>query len=569
MAILKHIASKNTDYGEAQRYLMFQYDEDTNKPLLDENGGLIPRKEYIMDGINCDPFTFDMECRELNALYHKNESYDEIKSHHYIISFDPKDSEENGLTGEQTQQIGLEYAHKNFPGHQALVCTHMDGHNKSGNIHVHIVINSLRKYDVERQGFMERVSASAPVGAKRTSTGRSAPCDSRAGYKHHLSKDYLIHLKQSLMDLCHREHLHQADLLAPAAKKVTDREYHAGRRGQKKLDERNRQILADGLPIRRTAFQTQKDFLRSAIEASAVSSCSREEFQKLLLEKYNVTLKVSRGRFSYLHPERGKYITGRMLGTHYEEDYLLELFGENLKSKEYRKETIAGETFNAESEQPANQPSDPLQEAPVSILFIKSDLRLVTNLQDCVKAQQNAAYATNKVKLFNLKEMAKTVAYIQERGYDTRDSLEDSFSEVKNLASSSRKVLKDTEDKLRILNEQIHYTGQYLANKSVYRQFCRAKHKGQFREEHPAEIALYESARKFLQGQSADGRLPSIKLLKAEKEQLLHKKKEAQKTYHYYRDYQKELNTVCSNVDKILGQARTRQPEKQKGADIS
>ncbi len=550
MAILKHIASKNANYAEIQRYLMFEHDEDTNKPILNENGELIPRKGYIMDGINCDSFTFDMECRELNALYRKNESYDEIKSHHYIISFDPKDTDENGLTGERAQKLGMEYARKNFPGHQTLVCTHMDGHNKSGNIHVHIVINSLRKYDVERQGFMERA------------------CDSRAGYKHHLSKDYLIHLKQSLMDLCHREHLHQVDLLAPAEKKITDREYHVGQRGQKKLDERNRQILADGLPIRRTAFQTQKDFLRSAIEASAVSSCSREEFQKLLLEKYNITLKVSRGRFSYLHPERGKYITGRMLGTHYEEDYLLELFGENSKSKEYRKETIASETFNAESEQPADQPSDPLQEAPVSILFIKSDLRLVTNLQDCVKAQQNAAYA-NKVKLSNLKEMAKTVAYIQERGYDTRDSLEDSFSEVKNLASSSRKVLKDTEDKLRILNEQIHYTGQYLANKSVYRQFCRAKHKGQFREEHPAEIALYESARKFLQGQSADGRLPSIKLLKAEKEQLLHKKKEAQKTYHYYRDYQKELNTVCSNVDKILGQARTRQPEKQKGADIS
>ena len=551
MAILKHIASKNANYAEIQRYLMFEHDEDTNKPILNENGKLIPRKGYIMDGINCDPFTFDMECRELNALYRKNESYDEIKSHHYIISFDPKDTDENGLTGERAQKLGMEYARKNFSGHQTLVCTHMDGHNKSGNIHVHIVINSLRKYDVERQGFMDRA------------------CDSRAGYKHHLSKDYLIHLKQSLMDLCHREHLHQVDLLAPAEKKITDREYHVGQRGQKKLDERNRQILADGLPIRRTAFQTQKDFLRSAIEASAVSSCSREEFQKLLLEKYNVTLKVSRGRFSYLHPERGKYITGRMLGTHYEEDYLLELFGENSKSKEYRKETIASETFNAESEQPADQPSAPLQEAPVSILFIKSDLRLVTNLQDCVKAQQNAAYATNKVKLSNLKEMAKTVAYIQERGYDTRDSLEDSFSEVKNLASSSRKVLKDTEDKLRILNEQIHYTGQYLANKSVYRQFCRAKHKGQFREEHPAEIALYESARKFLQGQSADGRLPSIKLLKAEKEQLLHKKKEAQKTYHYYRDYQKELNTVCSNVDKILGQARTRQPEKQKGADIS
>ena len=32
----------------------------------------------------------------------------------------------------------------------------------------------------------------------------------------------------------------------------------------------------------------------------------------------------------------------------------------------------------------------------LSILFIKSDLRLAVDLQDCVKAQQNAAYA-NKV----------------------------------------------------------------------------------------------------------------------------------------------------------------------------
>ena len=74
-----------------------------------------------------------MERRELNALYHKNGSYDEIKSHHYIISFDPKDTTENRLTGEQAQQLGLEYAKKNFTGHQALVCTHLDRHNESGN----------------------------------------------------------------------------------------------------------------------------------------------------------------------------------------------------------------------------------------------------------------------------------------------------------------------------------------------------------------------------------------------------------------------------------------------------
>ena len=84
------------------------------------------------------------------------------------------------------------------------------------------------------------------------------------------------------MDICHREHLHQVDLLAPAEKKITDREYRAKHRGQKKLDERNSQILADGLTPRKTVFQTQKEFLRTAIEEAAASSCDLEEFQKLL-----------------------------------------------------------------------------------------------------------------------------------------------------------------------------------------------------------------------------------------------------------------------------------------------
>lgn len=43
----------------------------------------------------------------LNAQYHKNQNYDEIKTHHYLISFDPADKDECGLTGEQAQAIGI------------------------------------------------------------------------------------------------------------------------------------------------------------------------------------------------------------------------------------------------------------------------------------------------------------------------------------------------------------------------------------------------------------------------------------------------------------------------------
>ena len=73
------------------------------------------------------------------------------------------------MAGEHAQQLGLTFAKKNFPGHQALVCTHIDGHNKSGNIHVHIVIYSLRKYDISQELYMEFDS------------------ETTAGYKHHLS----------------------------------------------------------------------------------------------------------------------------------------------------------------------------------------------------------------------------------------------------------------------------------------------------------------------------------------------------------------------------------------------
>lgn len=549
MAILKHITSKNWDYGEAQRYLMFQYDEYTNKPILDKNGEPIPREEYYLDGINCDPFTFDLECRELNEKYHKNQKYNEIKSHHYILSFDPKDVTENGLTGKQAQQLGLEYAKKNFPGHQALVCTHTDGHNESGNIHVHIVINSLRKYDIEKRAFM---------------TQRS---EYRAGCKHHLTKDYLIHLKQSVMDICHREHLHQVDLLTPAEKKISDREYHANRRGQKKLDARNQKMRSEGIAPRKTNYQTQKEFLRTAIENAASSACTLDEFQKLLMEKYHITLKISRGRFSYLHPERNKPITGRNLGTHYEKDYLMPLLEENAERKKSNSipEPPSPDNHISDNRTSAQEPGQPEMS---TFIFIKSDLRLVIDLQQCVKAQQSQAY-TRQVKLSNLQQMAKTVAYVQEHGYDTQDDLLTAFSEAQTQTSDMRKALRSTEQRLKEINEQIHYTGQYLANKSVYSQYLKSKNKKKFRQEHQSEITLYETARKILKERSDGEKLPSMKILKAEKEKLAALKKSQYEIYQNLRGYQNELKTVCSNVDMILGKDHAKQHEPEKNQDIS
>ena len=549
VAVIKHIASKNADYGESERYLIFQHNEYTQKPVLDENGHMILRDEYYLDGLNCDPFTFASECQELNSYYHKNQNFNEIKSHHYIISFDPKDRDECGLTGERAQQLGLTFAKKNFPGHQALICTHTDGHNESGNIHVHIVINSIRKYDVPEEPFMEYA------------------CESKAGYKHHLSTAYLNHLKQEVMDMCQKEGLHQVDLLTPAERKITEKEYWTQRRGQEKLDKLNQKMHEDGITPKETKYQTEKQFLRDAIDNAAGIAKSPEEFSKILEEKYRIIFKISRGRYSYLHPDRKKYVTGRNLGTRYEEDFLMKTFMDNTKSLSKKKENV--------QEQPVSDTATNLQQAlssdssqiSVPFIFIKSDLQLVIDLQTCIKAQQSEAYA-QKVKLTNLKQMAQTVAYIQEHGYDTRADFNAALTNAENQTSLARKKMKDTEQQLKNVNEQIHFTGQYLAYKDLYAQYRKSHNRNKFYEEHKAELSLYETALRVLKEKSNGQKLPSMKLLYQEKDRLTELREVQRSDFYSHRDQERELRTVDANIDMILGKKPERGQEIEKGQDL-
>lgn len=549
MAVIKHIASKNADYGESERYLIFQHNEYTQKPVLDENGHMILRDEYYLDGLNCDPFTFASECQELNSYYHKNQNFNEIKSHHYIISFDPKDRDECGLTGERAQQLGLTFAKKNFPGHQALICTHTDGHNESGNIHIHIVINSIRKYDVPEEPFMEYA------------------CESKAGYKHHLSTAYLAHLKQEVMDMCQKEGLHQVDLLTPAERKITEKEYWAQRRGQEKLDKLNQKMREDGITPKETKYQTEKQFLRDAIDNAAGIAKSPEEFSKILEEKYRIIFKISRGRYSYLHPDRKKYVTGRNLGTRYEEDFLMKTFMENTKSLSKKEENVQEQAVSDTATNLQQALSSDSSQISVPFIFIKSDLRLVIDLQTCIKAQQSEAYA-QKVKLTNLKQMAQTVAYIQEHGYDTRADFNAALTNAESQTSLARKKMKDTEQQLKNVNEQIHFTGQYLAYKDLYAQYRKSRNRNKFYEEHKAELSLYETALRVLKEKSNGQKLPSMKSLYQEKGRLTELREVQRSDFYSHRDQERELKTVDANIDMILGKKPERGQVKEKSQHL-
>ncbi len=295
LATLKHLGSKNADYGAAEQYLLFEHDEFTMKPVLDENGRLIPREDYRLSTLNCGGEDFAVACMRSNLRYEKNQRREDVKSHHYIISFDPRDGPDNGLTVDRAQALGEQFCKEHFPGHQALVCTHPDGHNHSGNIHVHIVINSLRIEEVPFLPYMDR------------------PADTKAGCKHRCTDAALRYFKSEVMEMCHREGLYQIDLLNGSKNRVTDREYWAQKKGQAALDKQNAPMIAGGITPRQTKFETNKEKLRQTLRKALATAASFDEFSSLLLRE-GVTVKESRGRLSYLTPDRTKPITARKLG---------------------------------------------------------------------------------------------------------------------------------------------------------------------------------------------------------------------------------------------------------------
>ena len=505
MAVIKHIAVKNSRYENAIKYLEYQHNELTNKPIRDENGHLIAREGILINGINCIPSTFSRDCKELNEKYGKNNSKEEIKAHHYILSFDPRDREDNGLTVERAQAIGIDFCKEHFPGHQAIVCTHPDGHNGAGNIHVHIVINSLRMADVERKPFME------------------LPSDSLAGFKHHVSDNYLEYLKRETMLMCQRENLYQVDLLSPAKVRITDREYWAARRGQVALEN---QVIGESKASdnsEKPTFETRLASLRKAIKASMKDSHSVEELKDKLLENYGIFLFESRGRFSYQIPEREKLISARKLGTDFDRPFIEAFFRKNAK------------------------------QASKDIAVPKPFVKLIVDLEAIAKAQENPKYA-QRVTITNIQEAAKTLLFIEENGIKDREELIALLESAGKDKNEKHEKLKATEARLKTVNLLIKYSGQYYANKKVYSDYLKAKNKAQFRAEHDAEITLYEAARRQLKELSGGEKIPTLQHLKEEKESLTVLKNELYEEYSFARAKQKELQTVVTNVDKVLSE---------------
>ena len=535
MATFKHISSKNADYGAAEAYLTFEHDEFTMKPTLDENGRLIPREDYRISSLNCGDGDFAVACMRANLRYEKNQKREDVKSHHYIISFDPRDGTDNGLTVDRAQELGEQFCKAHFPGHQALVCTHPDGHNHSGNIHVHIVINSLRIYEVPLLPYMDR------------------PADTREGCKHRCTNAAMEYFKSEVMEMCHREGLYQIDLLNGSKERITEREYWAAKKGQLALDKENAVREAAGQPTKPTKFETDKAKLRRTIRQALSQAGSFDEFSSLLLRE-GVTVKESRGRLSYLTPDRTKPITARKLGDDFDKAAVLVLLTQNAHR--------AAEQSKAILEYPAAVKKLSQGEKTTKTTPADNTLQRMVD-REAKRAEGKGVGYDRWAAKHNLKQMAATVTAYQQYGFSSPEELDEACSAAYAAMQESLTELKQVEKTLNGKKELQRQVLAYSKTRPVrdgLKQQKNTKAKAAYRQKHESDFIIADAAARYFR-ENGISKLPSYKALQAEIETLIQEKNSGYNDYRAKREEYRRLQTVKGNIDQILH--RERKPVKR------
>ena len=186
----------------------------------------------------------------------------------------------------------------------------------------------------------------------------------------------------------------------------------------------------------------------------------------------------------------------------------------------------------------------------ILIFTTRTRLRLVVDLQENVKAQENLAYAL-KVKISNLQKMAETLVWVQENNINDLAELNDLCKTAQANAQAAYERLSQAEDELYKTNEQIHYAGQYLSTKDVQQQFTKAIFKKKFRAEHSKELDAYAESVKYFREEN-DGKLPSLKSLKKRKEELIKEIVEKKKAYAPLKEESRRLEIASDNVYSIF-----------------
>ena len=275
---------------------------------------------------------------------------------------------------------------------------------------------------------------------------------------------------------------------------------------------------------RQTSYKEQ---LRLAInEALAKRPADFDTFLRLM-EASGFTVKHGRGgaiSFLVSGQERATRLRASTLGDGYDPEDI--------------KAVIAGER--------------PIPEQTVSVSAPPCRVNLIVDIQERLRAGKGAAYA-RWAKVYNLKQMAAALQFMQEQNITEYDQLSAKAEDAVSRFHALTEQLRRTEADLSATSELMGAVVRYAKTRPVFDGYKATKYSRKYLAEHEAELADYRAAKATMGELLGGEKLPKMAVLKEKRRQLSARKKVLYTEYRSAREEMRQAVAVKANIDHLLG----------------
>lgn len=252
-------------------------------------------------------------------------------------------------------------------------------------------------------------------------------------------------------------------------------------------------------------------------------------FQKLEAQGYE----VKRGKYTSVKGKRQKrFIRLRTLGSGYSEDEL--------------KAVIVGESEH-----------HPYQKQPPK----EQPFQLLVDVQAKLAEGKSSGYA-RWAKRYNLKEMSKTLIFLQEQKIGSIEEMQERVDAATARYHELSDSIKAAEKRMAEIAVLRAHIVNYAKTRPVYDAYRKAGYSRKFLEAHQEEITLHKAAKDFF-NENGLKKLPKVKALNAEYSELLTQKKAAYPDYRKAREEMQELVKAQKNVEMFFAEETHESKEQQ------
>ena len=194
----------------------------------------------------------------------------------------------------------------------------------------------------------------------------------------------------------------------------------------------------------------------------------------------------------------------------------------------------------------------PIPEQPVSVPAPLRRVNLIVDIQEHLRSGKGAAYA-RWAKVYNLKQMAAALQFMQEQNITEYDQLSAKAEDAVSRFHALTEQLRRTEADLSAASELMGAVVRYAKTRPVFDGYKAAKYSRKYLAEHEAELADYRAAKATMGELLGGEKLPKMAELKEKRRQLAARKKALYTEYRSAQEEMRQAVAVKANIDHLLG----------------